>query len=448
MKLKLDEVEAGDRLRDRVPVLQPRVDPYERKGLGRRLVEELDRAGAAVAGAQRQTPRRVQDLALLLGHQHRARRLLDDLLVAALARAIARADRPRAAAAVGDDLHLDVARRRHELLEQHGAVAEGLLGLGLRAGERGRKRFGLVDAADAAPAAPSRRLDHDREADARGVPERLVDGLDGTAAPRRHRHAGCFGEPLGRDPVASQTHDRCVGPDEDDAEPLAQFGELGLRCDEAPPDPDRIGARLAQGALQRLVVEVAAVERDCLVGVADEHRVALGLRVERDDAYRLGAVDVELAHGVDDPHGGLPAVDDRKPGERALHRSAAHRRADRRERVGADAPGRLDRPVALQAAAHLAEQLLGSRQPERRAGDDNRFGARRQAALAAAHEVTAALEELDEAVGRPQPAQCAAERLDVTGLRVVRGEAKHGVVAEHVGGLDVEPRRDGRAHGP
>ena len=310
-----------------------RVDLHEREGLGRRLVEELDRAGAAVAGAQRQAPRRVQDLALLLGRERRARRLLDDLLVAALVRAVAQADRPRAAAAVGDDLHLDVARGRHELLEQHGAVAEGLLGLGLRAGERGRKRLGLVDAADAAPAAPRRRLDHDREADARGVAERLVDGLDGTAAPRRHRHAGFFGEPLGGDPVANQTHDRRVGPDEDDAEPLAQLGELGLLRDEAPPDPDRIGARLAQGALQRLVVEVAAVERDRLVGVADEHRVALGLRVERDDAYRLGAVDVELAHGVDDAHGGLAAVDDRKAGERALHRSAAHRRADRRERV-------------------------------------------------------------------------------------------------------------------
>ena len=126
VELKLDEVEAGDRLRDRVLVLQARVDLHEREGLGRRLVEELDRAGAAVAGAQRQAPRRVQDLALLLGRERRARRLLDDLLVAAPVRAIAQADRPRAAAAVGDDLHLDVARGRHELLEQHGAVAEGL----------------------------------------------------------------------------------------------------------------------------------------------------------------------------------------------------------------------------------------------------------------------------------------------------------------------------------
>ena len=196
-----------------------------------------------------------------------------------------------------------------------------------------------------------------------------------------------------RDPVANQTHGRRVGPDEDDAEPLAQFGELGLLRDEAPPDPDRIGARLAQGALQRLVVDVAAVERDRLVGVADEHRVALGLGVERDDAYRLGAVDVELAHGVDDPHGGLAAVDDRKTGERALHRSAAHRRADRRERVETDR----------------------RRRRSGRAGRRGRLTARRRRLLRVC----------------PRP-QC-----DVLG-RAARAQAPG----------SIEPRRDGRAHGP
>jgi hypothetical protein len=87
-----------------------------------------------------------------------------------------------------------------------------------------------------------------------------------------------------------------------------------------------------------LVVDAAAVERERLVGVADEHRVALGLGVERDDAYRLAAVDVELAHRVDDPHGGLAAVDDRKAREGALHRSAAHRRDGRSPHVHTYAP--------------------------------------------------------------------------------------------------------------
>jgi hypothetical protein len=325
VELELDEVEAGDRLGDGVLGLQRRVDLHEREGLGRRLVEKLDRGSVAAAGAQRNATRRVEDLALLLGRERRARRLLDDLLAVALVRAVAQADRPRVAVAVGDDLRVHVARRRHELLEQHGAVAEGVLGLGPRGGERGREGFGLVDAADAAPAAPRRRFDDEREADARGVPERRVDGLDGTAAPRRHRHAGFLGEPLGGDLVTNQPDDRRVRPDEDDAESLAPFGKLGLLRDEAPPDPDRIGARRAQGARQRVVVEVPPVERDRLVRMADEHRVALGLRVERDDTYRLGAFHVDLAHGVDDANRGFAAVDDRQARERALHSSVSTR---------------------------------------------------------------------------------------------------------------------------
>ena len=148
VELELDEVEAGDRLGDRVLDLQRRVDLHERERPGRRLVEELDRAGVAVAGAHGQAPRRLQDLALLLGRERRAGGLLDDLLAAALVRAVAQADRPRAAVPVSDDLHLDVARRRHEPLEQHCAIAEGLLGLGLRArrtrprASRARRRAG------------------------------------------------------------------------------------------------------------------------------------------------------------------------------------------------------------------------------------------------------------------------------------------------------------------
>ena len=53
-----------------------------------------------------------------------------------------------------------------------------------------------------------------------------------------------------------------------------------------------------------------------LVGLADEQRVALGLRVERDHGDRLVELLVELADGVDGAHGGLAAVDDREALER------------------------------------------------------------------------------------------------------------------------------------
>ena len=118
VQLQLDQVEAGDGLGDRMLDLQARVDLHEGEALLGRLVEELDGAGVAVAGLEREAPRRLLDLLLLLAREHDAGGLLDDLLVAALARAVAHARRPRLALAVGDQLHLDVVRvadhRLHE----------------------------------------------------------------------------------------------------------------------------------------------------------------------------------------------------------------------------------------------------------------------------------------------------------------------------------------------
>jgi hypothetical protein len=332
VQLELDQVQSRGQLGDRVLDLQPRVDLHEREATLGGLVQELDRAGIAIAGAQDQAARRLHDLALLLARQRGAGGLLDDLLVAALVGAVAQPDRPRAALSVGDDLHLDVARRGHQLLQQHGRVAEGLQRLGLRAVEGGRKRVGRIDAADAAPAAARGGLDHQREADPRGVTQPLVGGPHRTAAPRRHRDVRLLGEPLGGDLVAHQAHDLRVGADEYHPQPLAQLGELRVLGHEAPSDPRGVGAGLAQRALQRGVVQVAAAacavrrlddarpDAHRLVGGADEHRVALGLRVERDEGYRLAAPGVELAHRVDEPHRGLAAVHDRQTREGTLHR--------------------------------------------------------------------------------------------------------------------------------
>ena len=169
-------------------------------------------------------------------------------------------------------------------LDQHARVAEGLLGLGAGALERGRQRAELIDAADAAPAAARRGLDHQREADLLSMGKRLLHGRDRAAAPRRDRHAGLLGQALGRDLVAQRAHDVGVGADEDDPEPLAQLGERRVLGHEAPADPGGVGPRGGQRALERAVVEVGAAARavgvdhrgaeaDRLVGLADEHRV-------------------------------------------------------------------------------------------------------------------------------------------------------------------------------
>ena len=117
------------------------------------LVDELDRAGV--------------DVAARLGHLDRGlahglqggrgdaggRRLLDELLVAALGRAVAGAEVDGVAVGVGEDLDLDVAGPGQVALQVALGAAEGLLGLPLGGLQGGRGLGG----ASGRPACPARR---------------------------------------------------------------------------------------------------------------------------------------------------------------------------------------------------------------------------------------------------------------------------------------------------
>ena len=193
--------------------------------------------------------------------------------------------------------------------------------------------------------------------------------VDRPAAPGRDRHAGLLGEPLGRDLVAEAAHASALGPDEDDAEPLAQLGERRVLGHEAPADPGGVGAasrraraRARRGRGSRCGAAVASrrgrAEAVRLVGVAHEHRLRARARC-RGRSARIGslALVVELAHGVDEPHRGLAAVDDRQAGERRCSSSRSARPSA--ARIGAsasvvEAAGQRDRAVALEPHAHAA----------------------------------------------------------------------------------------------
>ena len=103
--------------------LEPGVDLEEGDGavLGD---EELAGAGADVAGlAQDRLGGLVEALDLVVGEERRGR-LLDQLLVAALQRAVAGGDDDDVAVLVGEALGLDVARLVEELLDEALAAAE------------------------------------------------------------------------------------------------------------------------------------------------------------------------------------------------------------------------------------------------------------------------------------------------------------------------------------
>ena len=140
------------------------------------LVEELDRAGAAVSGGADQFGRHASQVVGLLPVEYRRAGLLDHLLVAALDRAVAHARRPDGAVAVGDDLDLDVAGVGDQAFEEHHRVAERALGLALRALERDVEFVGGEHLADAAAAAATAGLDDQRVADVLRVPAGVLAG--------------------------------------------------------------------------------------------------------------------------------------------------------------------------------------------------------------------------------------------------------------------------------
>ena len=253
VELQADEIDAGDHLGHGVLDLQPRVDLHERELPALRLVEELGRAGAAIAGRAGEPHGRVRQPALLVGRERRARRLLDDLLMTALVGAVADAERPHRAVAVGHQLDLDVpggaTRRSISTLGSPNAWAASA-----RARSNAtRELVGTVDAAHPAPAAARGGLDHQRVPDPLPVRERVLDALHGPAAPRCDRDAGLLGQPLRLDLVSQRAHDVGIGADEDDPEPLAQLREArdARRRTPSPPRPRRPAWRRARARARR-----------------------------------------------------------------------------------------------------------------------------------------------------------------------------------------------------
>ena len=131
------EVEAGDLLGDGVLDLEPGVDLEEGDGAVPGD-EELAGAGADVPGLlEDRLAGLVERRDLVVGEERRGR-LLDQLLVAALQRAVAGRDDDDVAVLVGEALGLDVPRLVEELLDEALAAAERAD----RLADRGLERVG------------------------------------------------------------------------------------------------------------------------------------------------------------------------------------------------------------------------------------------------------------------------------------------------------------------
>ena len=117
----LDQVDPVHLLGDRVLHLQSGVHLQERRLLPDRVVHELDGPGRPVGDRRGQIPRRLVQLATQRRRQRGGRRLLDDLLVAALKRAVPVAEHHDLPGPVAEDLDLHVPGRPDQPLQEDAA---------------------------------------------------------------------------------------------------------------------------------------------------------------------------------------------------------------------------------------------------------------------------------------------------------------------------------------
>ena len=202
-QLRLDDVDAGHQFGHRMLDLHARVHLDEVELVV--LVQELERAGVAVADlAAGARAALAHGLALLGGEAGRGR-LFDHFLVAALHRAVALAQVHHVAVVVGEHLELDVPRLLEKLLHVDLVVAEGRQRLGLRDADGIQQRGVGVHHAHAAAAAAAGGLDDHRIADVLGDAEVLVGVVAQRAVGAGHAgHAGGLHDLDGGDLVAHQ----------------------------------------------------------------------------------------------------------------------------------------------------------------------------------------------------------------------------------------------------
>ncbi len=306
-ELLTHEVDAGGLLGDRVLDLQAGVDLEEGDGVA--LHEVLDRAGAVVTGFAADGLGGVVDaLALLVGQERRGG-LLDELLEAALQRAVAGAGDDDVAVLVGDDLGLDVAGLVEVLLDEALTATEGGDGLtGGRLEQLGDLFDGLRDL-HAASATTEGGLDRDRHAVLLGELDDLVGVLDRVLGAGGHRSLGALGDVAGGDLVAEVADGLRRGADPDEAGVDHGLGEVGVLGEEAVAGVDGVGAGLGRGVEDLVEHQVGlgrggAAQCERLVGELHELCVCVRFGVDGDTAV------ARVLGGSDDPHSDFAAVRD------------------------------------------------------------------------------------------------------------------------------------------
>ncbi len=314
LELLQHQVDARGFLGDRVLDLKPGVDLQERDQPV--LADQIfDRAGAVVVRFFADPLGGFVDFFALCVGQERRGRLFDELLEAALQRAVTGAGHDDVAVLVGDHLRFDVARLVQVALDEAFAAAERRDRL---AGRRLEQLGDLLDGAGhlhAASAAAEGRLDRDRHPVLLGERDHLVGVLHRVGGTGHQRSLRAGGD-VARGDLVTEVADRLrAGPDPDQPGVDHRLGEVGVLRQEAVAGVNRVGAGLLGGLQQLAEVEVGlrrglTTQREGLVGQLDVRSVGVRLGVDR-HAGQTGVLG-----RADHPHRDLTAIGDENLGDR------------------------------------------------------------------------------------------------------------------------------------
>ena len=221
--LERDQVEAGHHLGHRVLHLEPGVH-LEEVEVAVLVHHALDRAGVHVARLPREARGRLGEPFADPVVEQRRRRLLDQLLMPPLHRAVALAEEEHVAVSVGHDLGLDVVGPVDVALEEDLGPSEVGLRLARRSLQGLLQVVGVAHDMHALAASAEGSLHQEREADPGGLLLRLRE-VDGSAGPRHDRHAGRIGDAPRRGLVAHRLDRRRRWADERQPRVLDRLGE-------------------------------------------------------------------------------------------------------------------------------------------------------------------------------------------------------------------------------
>ena len=280
------EIEAGHFFRHRMLDLEARVHFEEIELLFILVIDEFDGACRRIGYSRAEAHRRLVQCASLRLSEIGRGRFLDHLLVAALGRTVALAQRDDIAIAVAENLHLDMARAGDIFFEKETAILEVRQREAAHCLVEARQLLRRMAELQADAAAARRAFQHHRITDLVGFRQSLVE-IDDERRAGQKRHVALLRD-LARGVLERKgAHMLRARPDEGNTLARERSGEFRVLAEKPVAGMHRLRARFAHGLENGIHVEIAFRDRrradaSCLVRETDVRREAVRLRIDGD----------------------------------------------------------------------------------------------------------------------------------------------------------------------